>query len=302
MNAPSASLHRATGGLEFGTPSATSEPPHKSNPSATARRFLWPREHGAWGMVLLPFLSAWVLARGGGWPVIAALAAVLATFLIREPVLVLLRQRYRWSQPRAETSAARRTLTLLAPVLALSGVILTLSTPIHSLMVLGGLAAIVMTFYLWGAMTNRQRSSWLQAAGAVGLSASAPLAYLAAGRDIDQVALLLWAAHSVHGIASVLVIHARLDAISAHRRGNPNPSTFLACRTAQTGAALFAATLAISGFPMLGAATAFPVLVHTLALRRLSDPDFLKIKLQKVGFRELAISVLFSAASVAGLW
>lgn len=253
-------------------------------------------------MVLLPFLSAWILARGGGWPVIAALAAVLATFLIREPVLVLLRQRYRWSQPRAETPAARRTLALLAPALALSGVILALSIPIRSLMVLGGLAAILMTLYLWGAMTNRQRSPWLQAAGAVGLSASAPLAYLASGRHIDQVALLLWAAHSVHGIASVLVIHARLDAIGAHRRGNPTVATPFACRIAQTGAALFAATLAISGFPLLGAAAAFPVLVHTLDLRRLSDPDFLKIKLQKVGFRELAISVLFSVASVAGLW
>ena len=148
-------------------PTATGEPPPKSSPSNASRQFLWPREHGAWGMVLLPFLSAWVLARSGGWPVIAALAAVLATFLIREPVLVLLRQRYRWSQPRAETSAAHRTLTLLAPVLALSGVILALSIPIHSLMALGGLAAILMTLYLWGAMTNRQRSPWLQAAGAV---------------------------------------------------------------------------------------------------------------------------------------
>ena len=100
----------------------------------------------------------------------------------------------------------------------------------------------------------------------------------------------------------MLVIHARLEAISAHRRGIPTVSTPFACRTAQAGAALFAATLSISGFPLLGAAVAFPVLVHVLDLRRLSDLDLLKIKLQKVGLRELAISMLFSAIAVAGLW
>ena len=253
-------------------------------------------------MLLLPFLSAWILARGGGWPVIAALGAVLATFLMREPVLVLLRQHYRWPQPRVETPAARRSLALLAPILSLSGAALAFSVPILPLMALGALAAILMALYLWGAMNNRQRSPWLQAAGAVGLSASAPLAYLAAGRHIDQIVLLLWAAHIVHGIASVLVIHARLDAIAAHRRGSPAAPPVLASRIAQAGAALFAATLAISGFPVLGAAAAFPVLVHTLDLRRLDDPAFLKTKLQKVGLRELAISTVFSAATVTGLW
>lgn len=288
-----------TGGRQTSPPNTFSESPGRA---PAAPRFLWPREHGAWGMLLLPFLSAWILARGGGWPVVAVLAAVLATFLVREPLLVVLRQRYRWSQPRAETPAARRTLAILVPVLALAGTTLVWRIPLRPLMALAALAAVLMTLYLWGALTNRQRSPWLQAAGAVGLSASAPLAYLAAGKQLDQIVVLLWTAHIVHSTASVVVIHARLDAIAAHRRASPAASPPFACHAAQTGAALFAAALAISGLPILGVAVAFPAVVHALDLRRLADPNFLKINLRKAGLRELAISIIFSAAAIAGLW
>jgi len=269
---------------------------------APAPRFLWPREHGAWGMVLLPFLSAWILARGGAWTVLAALAAVLAIFLLREPLLVLLRQRYRWSQPRVETPAARRTLAVLTPVLALSGTMLVWRIPIGPIAVLGGLAAALMGLYLWGALNNLQRSPWLQAAGAVGLSASAPLCYLAAGRDLNETVALLWAAHAVHGTASVLVIHARLDAMLAVRRGNPVEMRPKACLAAQYGGLLFAAALAVAGLPLLGVAVLFPLVVHAFDLRRLADPAFLNVRLQKVGLRELAISTVYSVLVVAGLW
>jgi len=253
-------------------------------------------------MALLPFVSAWILARAGGWPVMAALGAVLAAFLIREPLLVLLRQRYRWPQPRAETPAARRMLALMAPVLAMCGMAMTPFIPIGPLALLGGLATILTTLYLWAALNNRQRSPWLQAAGAAGLSSSAALCYLAAGREPDETLALLWAAHAVHGTASVLAVHARLDAIMASRRGKPVDTRPKACLAAQCCGLVFGAALAIAGRGLLGLAVVFPVIVHALDLRRLADPEFLKVRLQKVGVRELAISSVFSALVVAGLW
>jgi len=277
-------------------------PDSTSGESQGTPRFLWPREHGAWGMVLLPFFSAWVLARNSAWPVVAALGAVLATFLIREPLLVLLRQRYRWTQPRAETPAARRSLAMLGPILSLSGVGLAVSLPIRPLIFLGSIAVVLMGLYLWGALNNRQRSPWLQAAGAVGLGASAPLCYLGAGLDFDRTVILLWATHVVHSTAAVLVVHARLDAVMAHRRGTPLVVPRPACRVAQAGGIVFAFAVAFAGYPLLGGAAAFPVAVHALDLRRLNDPSFLSIPLRRVGLRELSISVVFSALTVVGLW
>src|SRR5580765_4478283 len=54
--------------------------------------FLLPREHGAWGMVALPFIAAAIV--GGGWLSMATLAAALATlsiFMLRTPLAALWR-------------------------------------------------------------------------------------------------------------------------------------------------------------------------------------------------------------------
>ena len=55
---------------------------------------LLPREHGAWGILLVPFVAAAVL----GWPwtldLLVSFAAILLAFVVREPLTVLARQRW----------------------------------------------------------------------------------------------------------------------------------------------------------------------------------------------------------------
>lgn len=71
--------------------------PHDSrtdgaHPRTAASRLMIPREHGAWGLISLPFLAGAVVAGGWvNWPTLAALLAVFSVFLLRAPLLVLWR-------------------------------------------------------------------------------------------------------------------------------------------------------------------------------------------------------------------
>ena len=69
-----------------------------------------PREHGAWGLLLMPFLCAAVLARRAEWLLLPALGLALLGFILREPLVTLARQRWVWREEKPESVAAARCL------------------------------------------------------------------------------------------------------------------------------------------------------------------------------------------------
>jgi hypothetical protein len=262
---------------------------------------LFPREHGSWGMLLFPLVSALILTRTWSWDFVPAVGAALAVFLIREPLVVVARQRYVWKDKRPETAAAHRSLAAFGALAALSGAWLMALAPLGWLIALGLVAAGLTAAYIYGALHNLQRSPLLQIAGAVGLTASALLPYLALGRLPDERLLLLMAAQVIHGAGSVLVIHARLEAARALKTGAMPHTRHVAAASWLVLHAIVAAALALTGRPWLGLILAIPLAVHAVDLARLKDPQFLRTPLRRVGFRELGISTVFSILVVAVL-
>ena len=269
-------------------------PPGRPGPAKSAWLCL-PREHGSWGMFLFPFVSAAVLARGWTFALLPALLAAVAVFLVREPIVILWRKR-----PAAP--AARRTLWLTAAVLVVFGTWLLFIVPIVWLAMLAVAALVLTLVYVRAVIGKRQRALPLQLVGAAGLTSSAALAYLAAGRQPDLILLLLWAAQTVHYTGSVLKIHALIEA----RRQRPGEA---ADRPQKRAAVIwlavqlgFAAAFAMAGFPLLGVALLLPCLLHGLDLRNVDDPAKRKIRLRTIGFRELGLSAAFSALTVFALW
>lgn len=262
---------------------------------------LFPREHGSWGMLLFPMLSAMALARAWGWSFVPAVAAALAVFLIREPLVVEARQRYVWKDNRPETAAARRSLFAFGALAALSGAWLMALAPLGWLIALGMVAAGLTVAYIYGTLQNLQRSPLLQIAGAVGLTASALLPYLALGRLPDEALMLLMGAHVIHGAGSVLVVHARLEAARARKTGSTLHSRHAAAVSWLALHGVAAAALALWGRPWLAVILAIPLAVHAADLARLKDPQFLRTPLRRVGFRELGLSTVFTILVVAAL-
>jgi hypothetical protein len=262
---------------------------------------LFPREHGSWGMLLFPLISAMILTQLWTWSFVPAVAAALAVFLIREPLVVLARQRYVWKDLRPETAAARRSLLVFGALAGVSGAWLLALAPLGWLIALGLVAAGLSGAYIYGALKNLQRSPILQIAGAVGLSASALLPYLAAGLLPDSSLWLLIGAQVVHGAGSVLVVHARLEAVRALKTGAVVHARHVAAASWLALHAITAVTLALTGRPWVGAILAIPLAVHVADLARLKDPRFLRTPLRRVGFRELGLSTVFTVLVVVAL-
>lgn len=266
------------------------------------RRFLWPREHGAWAMLLLPFLCGVAVAATARWESLAALAVILTVFLAQEPALTLLRQRIVWREAREASRQATWSLCLLLPPAAVAAILLFVRLPWKPLAALSGVAAVLMAWRAVFTLSNKQRFVLLQVLEAAGLTSTALLGYLSARGSLDRVAWLLWGAFSVHHAAALLVIRARLEAIIGSRARTPAERR---CRVAAWFGQVVLAAVAVWAFlggnARLGLAFAIPFALHSRDLLLLDSPPFLKIPLTRAGWREVLISVAFAAVLVSAL-
>lgn len=257
------------------------------------REWLLPREHGAWGMLLQPFAAAAILA--GQWtPALgAALAAALAVFLMREPMLVLARQRWVWRERHPESARAWWWLVCEAAVAAAAGLYLWFALPRLPLIALGAVAAAMTLAAIFLTLRNRQRSPAFQVAVAAGLGSSCLLAALAATGRLPSWAWLLWVLLTLHSVTAIFVVHARLA-----RRTKQARAAFVRAVRVDAAQLVLGAAAALAAGLYLAAPMLFSAALNALELRRLSVFE----PLTRVGLRTLAVSLAHTALSAAVLW
>jgi hypothetical protein len=260
-----------------------------------------PREHGALGLVLQPFIAAALLAWRWDILLMPAFSLVLLGFLVREPLTILARQRKAGHTWNTQCRTASRWLAVEVASLVLCFAVLAGTLPWFALSLLAGLGFALTIVSVWFAAKNSQRSIALQITAVAGLTSSAFVAALAAERMISTWVWLLWAILTLHGIVSVLCVHARLEMrIAATHSSGTNSRRVAAYGTALQFFIAFPAAL------FLGIPVAIPILfssaIHATDLRHLSSPANLRERLQRVGFRLLGLSLLHMALTVAALW
>ncbi|MBI4480651.1 MAG: YwiC-like family protein [Acidobacteria bacterium] len=280
-------------------PKADSITPH---PSAAPSRswLLLPREHGAWGMVGLPFLAAATIAEGNRFslPAAAAILAVLSAFLLRDPLLLL--RRIGRDPGRLENSSQRvialRSLFLCLGGLTVSGTILLLTLP--PLVVLGlgaaGLALVIASVQI--AVERIQREISSQLLSVAGLTGSCLVAYLAVHGRLDWLAFTIWTMSAVHSVGSVLVVRARLEGIVSRRRSAPEAARSRFYRGAiawQAGLASLLAVLALTGHAWFLLPFLPPGALHVWELWRFRSGEGWRLSMHQVGWLQLAASLLF---------
>jgi len=148
------------------------------NPAkGTGTNFI-PREHGATAMLLTPFFAAAILLRQVYWPELVALLAIACAFAIKDPLVVIARQRFVWKQEHAETKLAKESAVVESLLLVACGIALVLARDWRPFMPLflgaGAFTVLAVTLNV----RNRQRSEWFQVASAVALSATSLTACL----------------------------------------------------------------------------------------------------------------------------
>ncbi|BDC47980.1 hypothetical protein F183_A02960 [Bryobacterales bacterium F-183] len=263
-----------------------------------------PREHGAWGLLLQPFLAAAILAGRWSWALIPAFTLVFSGFLLREPLVAALRIRKRspaggWMWPlrwfAAEATVAAVSLVVLAYVV---------KVPLGALAIVVAVGAAFTILAVWMAVQNRQRSTLLQTAAVAGLSASAVVVALAVLHEVPAWTWWLWLLVTLHGVASVLSVHARLAARIAAAKSTVSDGSMLGKAYLATAVQALAAvpTVWITGHWLLAVPLLFSAAVHGWELWRLKDAEVLRERLQAVGFRMLGVSIAHTLLAIWALW
>lgn len=184
------------------------------------RRLIIPREHGSWGLWLLPLLAgaAVGLARSGSagnlFPAVWFLLAATFAFLAHQPLEALLgRSLIKPRTVRERNLALLWTIALLALAALALAWIVTLGYPLLLWLALAAacLFAIKLTFG-----NARSLRTTGQIVGAMGLTATATGGYYAITGSIDFTALLLWLASWLFAAAQIDYVQLRIHTANAH--------------------------------------------------------------------------------------
>jgi len=297
MSQPSLSLHTlersalsAEGTAERST---IAVPPSRGGD----RLVLLPREHGAWGMLLQPFLGALIVLHRANWAAIPAFAVLV--FVLREPLMVLARQRWTWRTRHVETEHAKRFVAVECFLLALCGATLLRVLPWPVIATLAGGAAALTAVSVFVTLHNRQREIWFQALSSTGLSSSVIVACLAITGGVPAWGWWWWGLHAAHFLGGILTVHVQLDARALARRAQKLVSGSFGTlgRDAvrfQAAFASVAVVLAVLGKPFYATAVILSAVYHLWNLRLAQSLRGWDLPMKTVGKRALAVSIAFT--------
>ncbi len=182
-------------------------------PATAGRRprlLVLPREHGAWAMMLAPYIIG-AAAAGYSWLLLPGLAAVLLLFFSRPPLALLLKRR---SRPRGRGASARLWLNFALPAASGLGIfgILTVAGGLWCLPVFGCAGLILFFMHTLVAQRSRERSAAAELLGIAMLTLTAPLAdYLGRG-SLTGEAAALWLLCLAYFGASVFYVKMKVAA------------------------------------------------------------------------------------------
>jgi hypothetical protein len=175
----------------------------KENPVDKARRerrraLILPREHGAWGLLLVPMITGAGVALHQAshiFPLILLLTAALALFWLRTPLESLLGTSAMRAQTLEESHTLRSIIVLLASIAAVTLAGLLWAGRNAGLWPLG--AAVAAAFIAQAVLKKLGRRTRMlsEMVGTIGLTASAPAAYYVITGEFNATAWMLWLAN-----------------------------------------------------------------------------------------------------------
>lgn len=169
------------------------------NVSAERRHALViPREHGAWGMLLVPLASGAAVGflRGTNVASFALLLTVsLALFWLRTPAESLMGTSPMRAQTSAERWLAAKYVLLLATVALVAATLLFWGGRNLGLLVIAVVALAAFGLQVVARLISRKYRMTAQMIGAAGLSSSAAAAYYVVTGRFDATAAALWLAN-----------------------------------------------------------------------------------------------------------
>jgi YwiC-like protein len=177
------------------------------------RLFFLPREHGAWGMLLVPLLTGAAAGNPHGERVVWVLlfaAAALGLFCLRTPVEATLEISALRPQNDRERRLSHYSIYLYASVscLALAGLLLWARA--YGLLLLGAAAAMIFLIQSILKRLGRETRMSAQSIGAMALSTTSVGAYYLATGRFGSMALIIWLANWLFAANQIHFVQLRI--------------------------------------------------------------------------------------------
>jgi YwiC-like protein len=185
---------------------------------ARRRALIVPREHGVWGLLLVPLFTGVVAGFASAhraWPLIVFTMATLSLFWLRTPLESLIGT----GSLTARTSRERWTALIASVCLgAVSAACLTAlmwKGRNSELLVFGAATALAFVTQAVLRKFGRRARMAAQLVGTVGLTCTAPAAYYIGAGRLDERAFVLWAANWIFAGNQIHFVQLRIRAARA---------------------------------------------------------------------------------------
>jgi hypothetical protein len=254
-----------------------------------------PREHGAWGMLLVPLATGAVAALRSsvnGGALALFIVAAMSLFWLRTPVESWLDTSPIKAQTKDERTFVLKAIAGIGVVAAVSIAALLWSVQVRGLLTIGAIAGLAFAIQAGVKKLGRKGRMPAQIIGAVGLTSTAAGAYYVATGKLDHIAVELWLANWLFAGDQIHFVQVRIRSSRAANM-DEKMKQGLPFFCGQVG--LIGVILAACRFGLFSDAMALaflPVLVRgTLWFVRRYRP----LDVHKLGFSELTHSLIFGA-------
>ena len=288
-------------GPNMAIPTSATSPPLPANPGRV-RLLVWPREHGAWGILLIPLITGAAAGSREGHNIISLalfVVSALAMFCLRTPVETLLELTPWRAQTELEKRAVYVMLGLDTSVAALSLGLLLIWRGAYLLLALG--AAVFVIFLAQAAVKTLGRENrWAsQLVGSLGLTSTAAGAFYVVTGRLSADAFLFWGLNWLFAANQIMYVQMRIGASRATNR----MEKFRLGRAFLNGEGLTA--LLLLGAWLRGILPAALVLAFLPVAYRGTIWFFQKpapLRIHRLGLSELGHAILFGVLLIAALF
>jgi len=265
------------------------------------RTLLWPREHGAWGILLVPLATGAVMGGMAGGSVAAVLlflVAALALFCLRTPVESLLGA----SAMRAQKGAERQWVALAAALY--SAIALAALTALlrggrnHGLLLIGAAAAAAFLLQALLRKIGRSTRTGSQIIGSLGLTSTAAGAYYVMTGHLDARALGLWGANWLFSANQIEFVQLRLHAAKVAGFGQRIAHGWHALAGLGVTIALLFGVFELGILPKRAVLAYHPMMLRNLWWY-FQKPG--PVRVHRLGMRELISNLIFGAILIVAL-
>ena len=264
------------------------------------KSLVFPREHGAWGILLIPLITgatAGLLGGGHARMLLPFVIAVLAVFWLRTPVESWLGAAAIKARSPEEFRLVRRTALALTGVAALESIWLFWGPGNIGLVWIGAGAGAAFCLQALVKHADRDNREAAQMIGAAGLTAVAPAAWYVVTGAVSVAAWALWLANFLFAVNQIQFVQLRIRAARMGGYGE----RLAAGRGFLLGQAVLSLVLVLAGIwrllPWYVAAAFVPVLWRGFAWFGARPAP---LDVHALGKRELLYASIFGVLLVAG--